>query len=264
LEAIVSSFSYLVDLYSAPVRELVIELAALINASAPGAREAVRVETRCLRYSHARCGYFCGLYPQASSVQLLFEFGVLLPDPEGVLEGDGPHVRFATAWPNQPLRMPALGRLVAAAYGLPRKRADKLAMVEALAQQRQYDELLEGAVLHGTLEDVQRALAGGANPSGRAYDIPPLFRACIHRGDDDQRHEIARLLLAAGANPNCEYNGRPLLAYIQRIGREELLHLLVEHGAVLPPELPARVEVVSAHGLAAPARGQWPERAYRV
>ena len=97
-----SSLSRLLDFYPAPVRTLMADLATLIKSAAPGG-EAVR-PTRCLRYSHARCGYFCGLYPQDSSAQLLFEFGVLLPDPEGLLEGDGSHVRFVTVWANQPLR----------------------------------------------------------------------------------------------------------------------------------------------------------------
>jgi hypothetical protein len=231
----VSSLTYLLDPYSAPIRTLVGELAAMIKSAAPEAREAVRIDTRCLRYSHARCGYFCGLFPQVSSAQLLFEYGVLLPDPEGLLEGDGPHVRFVTVWPNQPLRGPALRRLVAAAYNLPRKRADKLAMVDALAVQRQYDELLERAVLHGTLEDVRQALAAGANPDGQPYELPPLFRACIHRSDDSERTEIVGLLIAAGADVNCEYNGRSLLANTERLGREELVQLLVDNGARLAP-----------------------------
>lgn len=250
------SSSYLVEMYPIPVRALVVELASLIKASAPGAREAVRPETRCLRYSHARCGYFCGLYPQVASVQILFEYGVLLPDPEGLLEGDGPQVRFVTVWPDQPLRMPALRRLVAAAYDLPRKRADKLALVDALAQQRQFDELLERAVLHGTLDDVRQALAAGASPNGRPYDIAPLFRTCIHRSDDAQRHEIARLLLAAGAEPNCEYNGRGLLAYVQRSGREDLVHLLLEYATGRVPSLPVRAEAASAPRIPTPVAGR--------
>lgn len=239
-----SSFARLVEPYPAPVRALVADLAALIKTIGPGIREAVRPEMRCVRYSHARCGYFCGIYPQISSVQLLFEFGVLLPDPEGLLEGDGPHVRFVTAWADEPVRMPALRRLVAASYDLPRRRADKLAMVEALAQQRQYDELLERAVLHGTVEDVRQALARGANPNGQPYEISPLFRACIHRTDDSQRSEVARMLLAAGANPNYEYNGRALIVHTARLGRTDIVCLLLDYGA--SPDSVAAVAQVGA------------------
>jgi hypothetical protein len=260
----VSSLSHLLDFYPAPVRTLVTDLTTLIKSAAPGAREAVRPETRCLRYSHARCGYFCGLYPQVSSAQLLFEFGVLLPDPEGLLEGDGSHVRFVTIWANQPLRSSPLRRLVAASYDLPRKRADKLALVDALAVQRQCDELLERAVLHGTLDDVRQALAAGASPDGQPYELAPLFRACIHRGDDYQRHEIVRLLLAAGANINCEYNGRSLLANVERMGRQDLVRLLLEHGACQDHALPMLVEASPAARKAGALSGQWTHRVYQA
>jgi hypothetical protein len=262
----VSSFARLVDPYPAPVQALVTDLAALVKTVGPGIREAVRPEMRCLRYSHARCGYFCGLYPQASGVQILFEFGVLLPDPEGLMEGNGPHVRFATIWADEPLRTGALHRLLTAAFDLPRRRADKLALVEAQAQQRSRDELLERAVLHGTLEDVGQALAAGASPNGQPYEIAPLFRTCIHRAEDHARIEIAQLLLAAGADPNCEYNGRVLLAHATRLGRAEIVRLLLDYGAspdsvaaVAPMEAPQpdmRAGALSGHNL-----GQWAQGA---
>ena len=254
-----SSLSRLLDFYPAPVRTLMADLATLIKSAAPGAREAVRPETRCLRYSHARCGYFCGLYPQDSSAQLLFEFGVLLPDPEGLLEGDGSHVRFVTVWANQPLRAQALRRLVAAAYDLPRKRADKLASVDRIAMQHQYGELLERAVLYGILDDVRQALAAGANPDGQPYELSPLFGACINRGDDYQRHEIVRLLLAAGADINCEYNGRSLLANVERWGRQELVHLLLEHGATQELVGAGRMEAPPSPMQAGAAARNWPQ-----
>jgi hypothetical protein len=260
----VSSLSQLLDYYPGPVRSLVAELSALIKSTAPGAREAVRLETRCLRYSHARCGYFCGLYPQVSSAQLLFEFGVLLPDPEGLLEGNGPHVRFVTVWANQPLRLSALRRLVVASYDLPRKRADKLDLVEARAAQCQYDDLLERAVLHGTLEDVRHALALGANPDGQPYELPPLFRACIHRADDYQRHEIVRLLLAAGADVNCEYNGRSLLANVERLGRQDLVRLLLDYAPRQELAVSQRVETPATPMKFGAAANPWPQRAFGV
>jgi hypothetical protein len=210
---------------------LAADLAELIKTVGPGIREAVRPEMRCARYSHARCGYFCGLYPQVSSVQLLFEFGVLLPDPEGLLEGDGSQVRFVTVWADEPLRVLPLRRLITAAYDLPRRRADKLALVEAQAQQRLHDELLERAVLHGSVEDVREALAAGANPSGQPYGTAPLFHACIHRADAEQRIEVVRMLLAAGAAADCEYNGRALVVHAARLGRDEIVRLLLDYGA---------------------------------
>ncbi len=127
--------SQLLDPYPAPVRTLAADLAALLRVTAPGVVEAVRPTLRCVRYSHPRCGYFCGLYPQVSSVQLLFEFGVLLPDPDGLLRGAGPYVRFVAVREYQPLYTPALCQLIAAAYSLPRRRADKVALAEEVRPQ---------------------------------------------------------------------------------------------------------------------------------
>jgi len=132
----------LLELYPAPVRTLAADLAALIRMAAPGAVEAVRPRLRCIRYSHPRCGYFCGLYPQVSSVQLLFEFGVLLPDPDDLLRGEGPYLRFATVREYHPLHAPALGQLIAGAYNLPRRRADRIALAEKVAAQRRNTILL--------------------------------------------------------------------------------------------------------------------------
>lgn len=143
----VTCLTQLLDPYPAPVRTVATHLAALIRVTAPGAVEAVRPKLRCVQYSRPRYGYFCGLYPQVSSVQLLFEFGVLLPDPDGLLRGASPSVRFVTVREYHPLHVPALCQLIAAAYSLPR-RADRIALAEKVASQRRNNVLLAEPVLH--------------------------------------------------------------------------------------------------------------------
>jgi hypothetical protein len=88
------------------------------------------------------------LYPQVSSVQLLFEFGVLLPDPDGLLRGEGPYVRFVAVREYQPLHAPALRQLIVAAYNLPLRRAAKIALAEETALQRCHSTILAAPVLH--------------------------------------------------------------------------------------------------------------------
>ena len=144
----VCCLNQLLELYPAPVRTLAIDLVALIRTTAPGAVEAVRVRQRCVRYSHQRCGYFCGMYPQVSSVQLLFEFGVLLPDPDGLLSGEGLYTRFVTVREFYALHAPALRQLIEAASNLPRRRADRIAMAGQVAAQRRRTVSLAEALLH--------------------------------------------------------------------------------------------------------------------
>jgi hypothetical protein len=47
-------------------------------------------------FRHPDAGYVCAIYPQADHVRLLFEHGVRLDDPKGVLEGTGSQTRHLT------------------------------------------------------------------------------------------------------------------------------------------------------------------------
>jgi hypothetical protein len=144
----VCCLTQLLDPYPTAVRRLATDLVVLIRETVPGAVESVRPKDRCVRYSHQRCGYFCGLYPQVSSVQLLFEFGVLLPDPEDLLRGAGPYVRFVTVREYHPLHVPALCQLIAAASNLPRRRADRIALADQVASGRGRNTLQVESLLH--------------------------------------------------------------------------------------------------------------------
>lgn len=76
------------------VRALTERLREIILATIPEARESVNLGWHSLNYRHQQSGYFCGLFPRHDDVQLVFEFGILLPDPEGLLEGEGAQARF--------------------------------------------------------------------------------------------------------------------------------------------------------------------------
>ncbi|WP_036218087.1 DUF1801 domain-containing protein [Calidithermus chliarophilus] len=115
------------------VRSLVERLRRLVRGSVPEAREKVYPVWRGIGYTHPRAGYFCAIFPQADHVRLGFEFGVLLPDPQRLLEGTGSQVRYLSLrqgeFPEQAVR-----RLVRAALDLPARRADKLALVTSRAR----------------------------------------------------------------------------------------------------------------------------------
>jgi hypothetical protein len=49
---------------------------------------------RGIGFRHPEAGYVCAIYPRSEWVVLLFEHGASLPDPEGVLQGDGTQTRF--------------------------------------------------------------------------------------------------------------------------------------------------------------------------
>ncbi|WP_369135851.1 DUF1801 domain-containing protein [Modestobacter sp. I12A-02662] len=59
----------------------------------PELRERVRRGWHSINYAHPDAGFVCALFPLAGHVQLVFERGVLLPDPERRLVGTGRTVR---------------------------------------------------------------------------------------------------------------------------------------------------------------------------
>jgi hypothetical protein len=74
------------------------ELAAWVReavlAADPDLVERVYRGWRGVGFRHPDAGYVCGIFPREDGVELLFERGASLPDPEGILRGDGTQTRF--------------------------------------------------------------------------------------------------------------------------------------------------------------------------
>ena len=67
----------------------------------PELTERARPGWHSVNYAHPEAGFVCALFPYADRVDLVFERGALLPDPDGRLTGDTKQVRT--------LRLPAGG-----------------------------------------------------------------------------------------------------------------------------------------------------------
>ena len=93
-------------------------LRRFIREAVPEATEKAYPGWHGIGYRHPIAGYFAGIFPLEDSVRLLFEHGVLLPDPEHVLAGDGSQTRHVdlTEWTES--LVPVLEDLVAAAVEL--------------------------------------------------------------------------------------------------------------------------------------------------
>ena len=48
---------------------------------------------RGVGFRHPEAGFVCAIYPRGEAVELLFEHGAALADPEGLLEGEGRQTR---------------------------------------------------------------------------------------------------------------------------------------------------------------------------
>lgn len=112
------------------VRELCERLRSLIRATAPEASEKAYPIWHGIGYSHPQSGYFCAIFPQQDYVKLGFEFGVLLPDPEGLLQGDGKQVRYIYVRQPEDISAEAIQEFIYAALNLPAEREAKLWMIK--------------------------------------------------------------------------------------------------------------------------------------
>jgi len=116
------------------VRALAERLRKIILAIVPDATETANLGWHSLSYRHPQSGYFCGIFPRHDNVQLVFEFGVLLPDPEGLLEGEGSQVRYMKIKNPRDVRVRALKKLLQAAIALPEKKEVKLGLIKSGAK----------------------------------------------------------------------------------------------------------------------------------
>jgi hypothetical protein len=117
-------------------RDVLSELTSLIASTIPEATEKVNLGRRGLNFSHPDVGYFCGLSPVEDRVTVVFEFGALLPDPDGILNGNScaKQVRYVRIRSLDALPRAALRRLLRAAVSLPRDRSTRIALARSGAK----------------------------------------------------------------------------------------------------------------------------------
>jgi hypothetical protein len=75
-------------------------LREVILEAHPQLIERVRLGWHSVNYADPAAGFVCAVFPLADRVQLVFERGAQLPDPDGLLGGSGRTVRtleFASA-----------------------------------------------------------------------------------------------------------------------------------------------------------------------
>jgi hypothetical protein len=101
--------------HTGEVADLTQVLRAVVRSALPMATEKINLDWQGLGYHDPDAGYVAGIFPGDESVKLGFEHGVELPDPAGLLDGDGSRVRYLVLdeWEEQ-LRAPITDLLQAA------------------------------------------------------------------------------------------------------------------------------------------------------
>ena len=119
------------------VHALAQRLRQLVRETVPEAAEVANPGWHSLGYHHPEAGYFCGIFPQEDKVKLGFEFGALLPDPDGVLEVVGKQLRYLVLEQGAAVSESAIKKLLIDATNLPDLRAAKLALLRGRERQPQ-------------------------------------------------------------------------------------------------------------------------------
>jgi hypothetical protein len=84
----------ILDEQTGPIRDLAGSLRELIRTTVPEAEEQAYSGWHGIGYRHPEVGYFAGIFPERDRVKLGFEHGVELPDPQGLLRGEGKRFRY--------------------------------------------------------------------------------------------------------------------------------------------------------------------------
>lgn len=121
-------------LHAPPIRDLAEQLRSIILSAVPDATEKAYPGWHAVGYTHPRAGYFCAIFPHETIVRLALEWGVLLPDPSGLLTGSGSQVRYVECAPNAAIPVDAIRQLLLDCLALPEKRSEKLALAQAGAR----------------------------------------------------------------------------------------------------------------------------------
>lgn len=109
------TYTQMLSDFSPKVQELAIRARALILDVAPEAFETVWTRQKTAGYGTGpkkMSEHFCWIAPQRSHVNLGFNYGSELPDPEHLLEGSGKLMRHVKIRSEEDLNNPALRRLI--------------------------------------------------------------------------------------------------------------------------------------------------------
>lgn len=105
--------------YPLEAQELAGHLRRAIHTLLPGVLETAYPGWRGIGYKYPGVGYFCGIFfrPSEPTIRLGLEHGTSLPDPDGLLEGEGKRVRYITITRPEQIESGGVKRLLKAAVG---------------------------------------------------------------------------------------------------------------------------------------------------
>ena len=111
---------------------MVDRLRKIVFEISPDASEKANMGWRSISFQDPKMGYFCGIFPFEDRVELIFEFGVLLPDPEGILQGNARQVRYLSFHEPREIRIGITENFLKAALDLPPQHSFRRGLTQSL------------------------------------------------------------------------------------------------------------------------------------
>ncbi|TGM16062.1 DUF1801 domain-containing protein [Leptospira selangorensis] len=87
---------------------------------------------KAIGFRDKNSGYVCGIFPFAENVRLIFEWGVLLKDPDKILLGDTKQIRYLEYFSSKEIDINVIRNFLEQSLGLPKGKKEKEMIIDSM------------------------------------------------------------------------------------------------------------------------------------
>ncbi|PKA17758.1 DUF1801 domain-containing protein [Leptospira haakeii] len=114
------------------VLEIIDSLRKKIKKEFPDFEERGYPVWKAIGFRDKNSGYVCGIFPFSENVRLIFEWGVLLKDPDKILLGDTKQIRYLEYSSNKEVDINIIREFLEQSLGLPKGKKEKEMIIESM------------------------------------------------------------------------------------------------------------------------------------
>ncbi|TGL60966.1 DUF1801 domain-containing protein [Leptospira sarikeiensis] len=118
--------------HSKKILEIVKSLRTKILNMFPDFEERGYPVWKAIGFRDKNLGYLCGIFPFEDKVRLVFEWGILLKDHNGILLGETKQIRYMDFISAGEIDFVSIGNFIDQSLDLPKSKKDKELLIEAL------------------------------------------------------------------------------------------------------------------------------------
>ncbi|PJZ27037.1 hypothetical protein CH352_07990 [Leptospira hartskeerlii] len=87
---------------------------------------------KAIGFRDKNSGYVCGIFPFSENVRLIFEWGILLKDPDSILLGDTKQIRYLEYSSSKEIDINSIRNFLEQSLGLPKGKKEKEMIIESI------------------------------------------------------------------------------------------------------------------------------------